>query len=80
MEFSYHADAPMDFKFPYKQTRYIKTLMQEEKTMIYHFQKYVAYLNKKRGFQWNATDFNMTRLESTQYIFTFKFHTIELGE
>ena len=80
MEFPYHEDAPKDFTFPFKRTKYVTTLISEEKTMIYNLQKYVAYLNKKRNLQWDARDFNMTRLELTQYIFTSKFHTIELGE
>jgi hypothetical protein len=78
--FSYHQDAPVDFKPSFKRTKYVTTLLKEELAMIYNLEQYIKYLNEKRGLSWKVEDFNMTRLESTRYIFTFKMHTIELGE
>jgi hypothetical protein len=79
-EFSYHDDAPANFTIPFKRTKYVTTLFRNEQTMIYRLEQYIAYLNKERGLDWKPTDFVMTRLESCQYIFTLKMHTIELGE
>lgn len=78
--FSYHQDAPADFDPPFKRTKSILNLMKEEVTMIYNLEQYLKHLHKKRGIEWEVKDFNMTRLESTRYVFTFKMHTIELGE
>jgi hypothetical protein len=78
--FSYHQDAPAGFNPPFKRTKYVTTLPKEELTMIYNLEQYLKYLTEKRGIEWKADNLNMIRLSGCNYIFTFKMHTIELGE
>jgi len=79
-EFSYHEDAPEDFTIPFKRTRYITSLLRDEKTMLYKFEQFIEYINRELGFKWKPTDFIMTHLDTCQYVFTFKMHSIELGD
>jgi hypothetical protein len=78
--FSYYQDAPVGFNPPFKRTKYVTTLLKEELTMIYNLEQYLKYLREKRGIEWKADNLSMTRLSGYNYIFTFKMHTIELGE